>query len=409
MTDIAISGPMRRNADRAASSGSAADRSLSAEILGGTHVYQELREHWMRLAEVQPGAILFQTPDLLAAWSHHFVDGPGTFAATVVVSRSGRPVLIWPLFVEQRSFIRIARGAGAPIGQYDDALLDPACDARELMAIATEALRRATRPDLVLLERVRADSTLRAMLGDLPPLAWPEAAPYSDTSGGTAALMASLKSRVARQQRKRVRQLEETGRVGFAVAHNADEARRWLREAISLKRDWLRSTGRLSRAFMRPQTGDCLADLASALAAPNAAPRIIVSRLSLDERTAAIEMGFTHRGAYHLYLGAFAPELGKFGPGNILTERVLDWCAANGIARYDMLAPRSRNKSEWQSGEVLVADYAIPTTLAGRAYVSAYLQRLEPALRSGFYALPAPVRSAIAGGTLRNLKNEAAK
>jgi CelD/BcsL family acetyltransferase involved in cellulose biosynthesis len=120
-------------------------------------------------------------------------------------------------------------------------------------------------------------------------------------------------------------------------------------------------------------------------------------------------MGFAHRGAYHLYLGAFTPELGKFGPGNILTERVLDWCAANGIARYDMLAPRSRNKSEWQSGEVLVADYAIPMTLTGRAYVSAYLQRLEPALRNGFYALPAPIRSAIAGGTLRNLKNDTAK
>src|SRR5688572_15466953 len=143
MTDIAISGPIRRTAGRAAASGSVAERSLHAEVLSGTHVYRELREHWMRLSELQPGAILFQTPDLLAAWSHHFVGGAGNFAATVIASRSGRPVLIWPLFVEQRPFIRIARGAGAPIGQYDDALLEPGCDAREGMAVATEALARA--------------------------------------------------------------------------------------------------------------------------------------------------------------------------------------------------------------------------------------------------------------------------
>jgi hypothetical protein len=33
------------------------------------------------------------------------------------------------------------------------------------------------------------------------------------------------------------------------------------------------------------------------------------------------------------------------------------------------------------------------------------LQHIEPAVRNGFYALPAPIRSAIAAETLRKVKN----
>ena len=97
---------------------------------------------------------------------------------------------------------------------------------------------------------------------------------------------------------------------------------------------------------------------------------MVVSRLTLDGRTAAIEMGFRHRDTYHLYLGAFAPEFAQLGPGNVLTERMLGWCAENGIMRYDMLAPRSRNKAEWQSGEVGVVDFALPMTWRGRLYAA---------------------------------------
>ena len=93
--------------------------------------------------------------------------------------------------------------------------------------------------------------------------------------------------------------------------------------------------------------------------------------------------------------------LGKFGPGNILTEKLLHWCADNGIDRYDMLAPRSRNKREWQSGETLVFDFAMPATWRGRLYIEVMLKRLIPGIRRIFYALPAPLRSTIVAMALR--------
>ena len=108
-----------------------------------------------------------------------------------------------------------------------------------------------------------------------------------------------------------------------------------------------------------------------------------------------------YRGVNLAYLGAFEPDFGKLGPGNVLTEKVLGWCVENGISRYDMMTPRYRNKSEWQSDEVLASDFAIPLTLRGRVYVDVVLNRLEPALRRAFYALPDSVRSGIAARTLR--------
>jgi CelD/BcsL family acetyltransferase involved in cellulose biosynthesis len=379
-----------------------------AEIRTGSSSYRELRDDWRRLGALQRGPVLFQSPELLEIWARHFAAGRGHALATVVVrGDDGRPALIWPLFVERIGLVRVARGAGAPFGQYDEILLDPDCDGEAALKAAIAALRRELRIDLIVLERVRADGALHAAIGE-PPLASIEAAPFSDLSQGVDAHIAGLKSRVVRQQRKRVRRFAQEGAVSFRVAETADQAVGWLGEAMQLKRDWLRKTGRVSRAFVKPETVDHLADCARKLSRPGAEPRMVVSKLTLNGRTAAIEAGFVHRGVYHLYLGAFAEEVGRFGPGNILTEEILRWCAENGVARYDMLAPRSRNKSEWQSGEVAVSDFALPTTQRGRLYVALVLRRLVPALRRAFYRLPARLRSMVAGVALEGGESDAA-
>jgi CelD/BcsL family acetyltransferase involved in cellulose biosynthesis len=373
-----------------------------AEVLFGAEAYDELWADWHRLAELQHGTtVLFQTPALLAAWARHFANGRAGFLATVVVRHEDRVVLIWPLLVARRGLVRIASGAGAPIGQYDEILLDPDYEGRAAINAAMQTLVDTIHPDLVSLERVRADSTLRAALHGTPPLSWAEGAPYTDLSNGMAGVKTAHKPRVVRQQKKRLRTFNRSGRVDFHLASDPAEAEAWLTDALALKRDWLRKTGRVSRAFMRPETGNCLIELAQVLVSADTSPRMVVSKLTLDGRTAAIEAGFCHHGAYHLYLGAFAPEFAKLGPGNVLTEKVLEWCIANGIKRYDMLAPRSRNKREWQSNEVAIVDFALPATLRGRLYAALVMKRLAPALRDAFYALPPRARSFIASMTLR--------
>jgi CelD/BcsL family acetyltransferase involved in cellulose biosynthesis len=410
MVELALTGIAQHSVRGTALADSRAlQRNMSADVLSGAAAYDELRADWQLLAARQPSSTVFQSPDLLATWAHYFAADRSDRLATVVVRQNGRAVMIWPLVIEQSALVRVARGAGAPIAQYDEILLDPDCNAADALAAATEALVQTARPDVVLLERVRGDGALRKVLDGIAPLSAAEGAPYADLSQGTAKLMASLKSRVLRQQKKRRRRFEEAGSVGFEIATSPEQAKSWLAEAMALKYEWLRSTGRISRAFVRRETVECLTMLARTRGHPEASPRVVLSRLTMNGQTTAIEMGFCHRGTYHLYLGAFAPEFAKFGPGNILTEKLMEWCPGNGIDCYDMMAPRSRNKSEWQSGEVEVFDFAHPITARGRLYVAGVLRRLAPAMRDAFYALPESMRATLAGFALRNLSKAQAR
>jgi CelD/BcsL family acetyltransferase involved in cellulose biosynthesis len=405
MVELALTGTAEHSSAAASHRSNAALRPpFEAEVLKGAAAFKTLAAEWNKLAGRQNSATVFQSPHMLQTWARHFADGRDDALLTVVIRRSRRPVLIWPIFVERSGVVRIARTAGAPIGQYDEILLDPDCKAEELFPAALDALKRIVRPDLVFLERVRADGALRRALSGVEPFGETEGAPYSDLSEGSAGLMGKLKTRVLRQQRKRVRKMEEAGHVEFEIAERPEQAEQWLKEAMALKYEWLRSTGRISRAFVQSGTLACLADLARTCCAQDANPRTLVSRLALDGKTAAIEMGFTDRGVYHIYLGAFAPDVAKLGPGNVLTEKILEWCSEQGITRYDMMAPRSRNKLEWQSGEVEVNDFVLPTTTVGRLYMTLVLRRLMPMLRNFFYALPESLRSRLAGVALRSLK-----
>jgi CelD/BcsL family acetyltransferase involved in cellulose biosynthesis len=371
---------------------------LEAEAIEGADAYSVLRDDWQRIADLQGGAILFQTHELLSAWTRHF---PSKRLVTIVVRDRGRPVLIWPLTIERQFLVRVACGAGAPIGQYGEVLLDPDTDGIAAFEAALEVLKASVRPDLVVIERVRADSALRAVLHDAAPVCWAEAAPFTDLSQGADSAIEALKPSAMRKQRKRVRRFQKQGRVRFGLATDPGEAEAWLNDALDLKRAWLKATGRVSRAFVRAESGECLAELARTLWRDGRQPRMIVARLSLDGKAAAYEAGFRHGDVFYVYLRAFAPELAVLGPGNVLTEHMLRWCAENGVGRYDMMAPRSRNKSEWQSSEVAVLDFALPMTPGGSLFMHAGIKRLGPALRAAFYALPTPLRSMLAGLTIR--------
>jgi CelD/BcsL family acetyltransferase involved in cellulose biosynthesis len=408
MTDMALDRLATLGSSRAGVAGDiAVRRGLWADVHFGAAAYHDLRSEWDCLVPLQRSPILFQMPEMLSAWAEHFAADTGSVLATVVVRREdGRAVLIWPILVERKGLVRIARGASNPVGQYDEFLLDPECDEATAFTAAIAALKRSARPDLFFLERVRADSALRTAIGPFAVPSKSEGAPYSDTSRGAEALFATLKSRVVQQHRKRERRLDQEGAVRFEVADNAADAERWLVEAMAIKREWLRSTGRFSRAFARSELADLLIQYARTLTGPGASPRMVVSRLSVNGRTAAIEIGFVHRATCHSYMGAFSPEFAKFGAGNILSAKLLEWCGQNGIEKFDMQSPRARSKTDWQTSEVEVFDFALPTTWRGRLYLEGFVKRIIPAARNAFYRMPPGVRSTLAGLVLRRLGRE---
>jgi CelD/BcsL family acetyltransferase involved in cellulose biosynthesis len=377
---------------------------LSAEVHDGADAYRDLRPAWLALTRRMGRPAIFQSPDFLAIWAASFAAGAAARRLrTIVVRRAGVPVLIWPLVVGRRGPVRLAWGAGAPVGQYDGLLLDPAADAPQVLQAAYDALLGSAGIDLIRLDRVRGDSPLQPFLAERgEAVGETDFAPYADLpAAGFDAFMAGVKPRVQQHQRRRTRLLEEIGECRFAVADEPRIVAAWLNEAIALKRRWLVDTGRLSNAFVERLTTECLLALADGLCRPDSPTPMLAARFEVGGQGAAIGAGFVDSGTYHAYIGAFHPDFTRFGPGNLLTERMIAWCCARGLKRYDMLAPRARSKSEWQTGEVPVTDFALPLTASGRRYAEIIERRLKPALRGAFYTLPLPVRSALAGRIFR--------
>lgn len=377
---------------------------LTTEVLEGPAAYRALRRDWLALMERMDRPAIFQSPDFLAIWADSFArsEAAGRLR-TIVVRRADTPVLIWPLVVGSRRPVRVAWGAGAPVGQYDDVVLDPDCDSETALETAYEALLGAADIDLLRFDRVRGDSPLQPFLASRGlTIGETDLAPYADLpAAGFDAFMTGVKPRVQRHQRRRARQLAEIGEPRFTVADGPETVAAWLDETISLKRQWLVETGRLSGAFMERRTTECLMAMAHGLCAPESPTRILIARFKVGGQTAAISAGFLGGSTYHLYIGAFHPDFARFGAGNFLTERTIAWCCENSVRRYDMLAPQARSKSDWQTGEVPVHDFAVPLTASGRRYAETVERRLKPGIRAAFYALPQTVRSAVAARTLK--------
>jgi len=375
---------------------------IEAEIVEGRAALRALRADWVRLSSLPRGGTVFQTIEVVETWLDAMPAGAAKGFAAVVLRAEGRVVALWPLRNARAGLATVARGAAAPFAQYDDWLVDPLAPADRCFEAAKAALLRRG-VDLVALTRVPETSALDALLGrDGIVSGEAEAAVHADLDPpALTEFMASRKSSMLRNHRRKARNFEGLGKVGFEIAGDAATARAWLDEVLAMKRRWLCATGRVSGAFMRPSTVRVMHLLAERFPAEGGNMSVVLARLSLDGRTAAIEMGLVHRGAFHYYIGAYDEALAAAGPGILLTERVIRWCGEVGLTRYDMLAPKARYKEEWGTGERRVTDYALPLTRTGRLHVRYVENGLSETLRRGFYALPLPVRSALAARVLR--------
>ena len=397
MSDLALSADVSRSLHRQATA--SRKHKLSVEALVGSESYAAIADDWRQLVELQDRTVLFQLPGLLAPWARHFGKG-STKSVTIVVRNDLRPVLVWPLSIERRALVTVATGAGGPIGQYDEILIDPDYDASEVFAAALEALKANFRPDLLVLERVRADGAVRAALNEVKPICWAEGAPYSDLSCGVAGLKKDLKTRVVRQQKKRVRRLGQEGQVAFEVASDPSIAR-----GVARRGD--EPEARMAEVDRTRQ------------------PRLRAPRHSRVPGGDDVDAGATRRVAAHDRLAALRrrphggdrdgvppprhlPSLpGRLRPRirAVRPRQRADRARARLVRQERPHALRHAGAAFTQQARVAVGRGGGPRLrvvddLRGRLY-AALLKRLGPALRDTFYALPAQLRAALAGLALR--------
>ncbi len=306
-------------------------------------------------------------------------------AAIVVATRAGRITTIWPLRLEHRYGIRIASDLATPFAQYSDVIGEP-FDADAFRIVQTK-LRDGLGVDVILCRGVRQDSGLATALAN-HGVVEQSAAPFVDLAAFATFenYCRRFSKQTTRTRRQRRRKLEvQHGTLHFAVM-DGRTGRNAVAKALLWKREWLDNSGLSSRLM---NAGDLQATLLAAIDDPAAH----VSVLSAQDRPIAIELGFSCGDHYAAFMGAFDPDFAGYSPGQEQMLLTIEWCFAQGFARYDLLPPRDAYKFHWANNAELTSDHCVPLSSAGALYLLARRYARAP-LKRTVLGLPAELRVA---------------
>lgn len=367
-----------------------AEPQLVCEVFEGEAALAMAAPAWRALEDAGGVPTPFQSLALAKAAARvHLAQGERPLIAVVREgSRSdGRPMALLAGVVGRQGGMSTLRFLGDPLIQYGDAVAAPDVEPRHLAA-AWQALASPAHAGLVYLRKVRADARIAPLLRERTIPVAEEVAPFVGVSGETL-----RNARDERELRRFRRRLADLGEVRFAVLEG-EAARPVLEEAIALKREWLRERDLASLVIGDRRWEAALVETARAddraAGAASRAARLVVAALTVNGRSAAIEVGLVLEDTWHAYLGVTAPGFAKAGPGQVLMADTIAHCRAAGISVYDLLPPAQSYKQALANGSVTVNDYALALSAAGRATLWA-AQRL-PAPKDMLAAMPAPLR-----------------
>lgn len=376
---------------------------MPAEVLAETLAlvtsragFDALETEWNSLFErAGRGEQMFQTFNWLWHWANHYLADDADTLAIVTVRRAGRLIAILPLALERVAGLRQLVFMGDPVSQYGDAVVDDMPDQPAVLGRALDFAIQHTRADVVRLAKVRDDAAMApVMAARHATLTGSEQAPSADlaAAGTLERYNTRFSNKCLKNRRRLARRLDEHATAGIDWTLAGPDAANAARTAMLLKRAWLKVRGQVSRALADTRTDGFFADVCSGVQRPAGAQ---VSMLMTGGEIANAAITVTVKGRQAIHVLAYGLKFEKCAAGVLHVERLVEQAFTTGVTTLDFLAPRHDYKLEWTDGAIRVADYALPVTLAGRAYTRVYLgfarERIKAALKSAPRMLAGPL------------------
>lgn len=337
-----------------------------------------------------------------SAAHEHAAGHPCDCELAIVTGRiGGRLVLVWPLVLQRKLWMRLLTALGDPVAQYADLLVDPSQKALPLMRAAFEHLTGQLTPDLVRLRRVRQDAAIAPLLHAIGTTGTAHAeAPFVTlgAASGSAGFEDRQSGKAKKNRRRLLRRLEEQGQVTFERLSGSERAAGLVEQALAAKRDWVVRRGLLAPALADERFDEVMRAAASRGA--DAAGCSVFS-LSFDDRPVAIAVGFECKGRLMLHLISYVAEAEKLGAGVLNLESILRGAETRGLSAVDLLPPTADYKLQWADGAIPVADHALGLTMAGRIYTSVLDGFVKPLAKHRVDRLPLGLRQRLARGQFK--------
>lgn len=376
-------------------------KGLELSLVSSLDAFHALEGEWDALfQDCATPAQTFQSYAWCWHWCRHYLAAgrrAGPRLAIVTGRLGGRLALVLPLATERRAGLVHLAWLGEPVSQYGDIIATPAARDPEHLAAAWRFAVAATGADVANLRKVRADSIAATLLRQTgASVTAVEEAPYIDLTRSPtfAAFEDALPGKGRRKNRRRqMRRLEERGAVEFEVHAGTDDAAHLADYAIRLKRAWLKDRDYISPALADDRFAAFFADVAHGRGKPVGAKVLAVRSAG---EVAALDIVIDCKSARFLHVAVFASKFDKTGAGALLLENAIARTYDDGLATFDMLAPKHDYKLDYTQATIAVEDHALALTLKGRVWTDGFLafrRRLKHAVET----MPAPVRRLIAG------------
>jgi CelD/BcsL family acetyltransferase involved in cellulose biosynthesis len=308
---------------------------------------EAVRADWSRAAQIES---VFATWEWAAAWWRHF--GRDRELLLWTFRCLGEPVGVAPLYVSHTRPLHVARFVGH--GPADE--LGPVCspaDARAVLEATNERLSDAG-CDVLLAEQLAAD---RAPLA-AGRLLRREASPVLRWDAGWLDYVASRSANLREQLGRRERRLRREGQVRFRLTTDAARLASDLDVLFRLHGAVRRRSDFGPEGFHR--------DVA-AVALERGWLRLWT--LELDERPAAVWLGFRVGGVESYYQAGRDPALDRLSVGFVLLAHTIRAALDDGIREYRFGRGDEPYKYRFATGDPGVATVAVGCTPLGSAVV----------------------------------------
>jgi CelD/BcsL family acetyltransferase involved in cellulose biosynthesis len=320
-----------------------------------------------RALEERVAVHAYQTHTFARLWYETI--GKRSKATPVVVTyeECGEVLGIFPACVLPYGPIKLLTWMGAPFVQdYGDILWDPSASIspQEFIAEAMRLVRTQSWSGFFYLTNVRHDAVAYPTLSENIIAYKRSAAPYieiPDTFDRFLELLGS--SGRAKNMRRLIRRTKRDSDVSFEVldsrSPDADEVLEWLFEAQKARYRGSRGRSDLYRPgheeFRRAQLRE--------------QPGILLSRLSLKDRTIAADMACLRNRRMYGMLTSFDTQAASYSPGHMLTAHIVEYCCNNGVEIYDQGWGEEAYKYYWTNRHVAMTTF-VNDNLRGRVLKS---------------------------------------
>jgi CelD/BcsL family acetyltransferase involved in cellulose biosynthesis len=315
----------------------------------------------------------FQSFEWLSAWQHHVGALAGVTPCIVVARNSeGAPLLILPLAVQTRGFVRELTWLGSDLCDYNAPLLASGHSApADFMSLWQRIVAQLqsdprSRHDLVRLEK------MPPVIGEQPnPMAVLPA--NLNPSGSYVTKLgtnwdefyaAKRSSSTRRRDRSKRKHLGEFGEVKFVSADDSAKVLDTLAVLVEQKTKTFERHG-IRNLFVRPGYLEFYRALAGD---PRNRSFVHVSRLEVGDQVAAANLGLVFKGSYYHVLASYTDnELSRRGPGAAHLNDLLRYAIERGLSVFDFTIGDERYKRDWCDDVQPLHDHVAVTSWRGMA------------------------------------------